>query len=200
MTMKNLAIVIIIVSTGALLAGCGGGSKNQEIKSDTSEVVVDCRKECTISLQVNKLDLPDGAVFKTDGEKFQVSSSEFRLINDSVAEFRLSNYPENEKNGQGLSENQIDIMFTLKAQHGKLLQPGEYKYMDFESDFFAKVNVVTAKGTIWFNWVSGMPKQGAVSIYQIDRNSICGSVKLNVEKPENRTIGIVKLNGNFFIE
>lgn len=182
----------LIVSVSWLLSSCGGKQKTNDSASSENE----CVKETSLSLFVDKKDLKDNITFITADSAFKIKDEGFVFVNDSTAEIKMKGVS---KLASG-ADNDVVIEISLFANNGKTLQAGIYKNMDFESDFFAKVSLITDAGTIWFNWASGMPDPGEVKINQIDRNSVCGSVHLNVEKPDNNSIGVVKLNGNFYIE
>ena len=190
----KIIILFLIVSVSLLLASCGGNQ--QAGSSDSNSAGNECVKETSLSLFVDKKGLNDNKAFATADSVFKINKQEFVFVNDSVAEIKLSGVL---KLASG-DDNDVVVEISLQAKNGNTLQAGIYKNMDFESDYFAKVNLKTSAGTIWFNWATGMPDPGAVKIHQIDRKSVCGSVHLNVDKPDNNSIGVVKLNGNFYIE
>lgn len=190
----KIIILFLIVSVSLLLASCGGNQ--QAGSSDSNSAGNECVKETSLSLFVDKKGLNDNKAFATADSVFKINKQEFVFVNDSVAEIKLSGVL---KLASG-DDNDVVVEISLQAKNGNTLQAGIYKNMDFKSDYFAKVNLKTSAGTIWFNWATGMPDPGAVKIHQIDRNSVCGSVHLNVDKPDNNSIGVVKLNGNFYIE
>lgn len=181
-----------VVSVSWMLTSCGGKPKTDDSTATENE----CVKETSMSLYVDKKGLKDDMSFITADSTFKINDQEFVFINDSSAEIKLKGVS---KLASG-ADNDVVVDVSLFAKNGKTLQAGIYRNMDFESDLFAKVSLKTGAGTIWFNWATGMPDPGAVKINQIDRSSVCGSVHLNVDKPDNNSIGVVKLNGNFFIE
>jgi len=190
----KIGILFLIVSVSFLLASCGGNQ--QAGSSDSNSAGNECVKETSLSLFVDKKELKDNTTFITADSVFKIIDQKFIFINDSLAEIKLSGVS---KLASGADKDVI-VEISLQAKNGKTLHAGIYKNMDFESDYFAKVNLKTDAGTIWFNWATGLPDPGAVKIHQIDRNSVCGSVHLNVDKPDNNSIGVVKLNGDFYIE
>ena len=189
-------ILFLMASAFLLLTSCGG--KNKAGSGDGSDNAADneCVKQTSLSLFVDKKDLKDNKTFITSDSMFKINSQEFVFVNDSMAEIQFSGVS---KLSSGAKSNVI-VEISLQANNGKTLHSGIYKNMDFKSDYFAKVNINTGSGTIWFNRVSGMPETGAVNIHQINSNSVCGSIHLNVDKPDNNSIGVVKLNGNFYVE
>lgn len=188
----NILYLFLIASVSLLLASCGGKQKTDDSAASQNE----CVKESSLSLFVDKKDLKDNKTFITVDSAFKINDEKFVFVNDSTAEIKVKGIS---KLASG-ADNDVVVEVSLFAKNGKTLQAGIYKNMDFESDLFSKVSLKTNAGTIWFNWATGMPDPGAVKINQIDRNSVCGSVQLNVDKPDNNSIGVVKLNGNFFIE
>ena len=138
--------------------------------------------------------MSDTLVFNSP--KFEVKNSQYDWINDSTATLKLSNYDPKDLVG-ARTENQIDINIELNARNGKKLEPGVYKYHDYESGFWSRVTMTTAYGTVWFNWTMGMDESGSVTLEYADKDNICGTLSLNNEKPEDPMIGIVRINGTF---
>lgn len=189
--------LFLIVSVLLLFASCGGKQRAGSSDADDSLAAKsECVKETSLTLFVDKIGLKDNKEFITGDSAFVINKQKFIFINDSVAEIYLDGIS---KLASG-AEDEVEIRISLFSKKGNKLHPGTYKNMDFDNDYFAKVSLQTEVGTIWFNWTTGMPDPGAVKIHQIDRNTVCGSVHLNVDKPDNNSIGIVKLNGNFYIE
>lgn len=187
----------LIVAVSFLLVSCGG--KNRSGSGETNDSATtenECVKETSLSLFVDKKDLKDNRAFVTADSMFRINKQQFVFTNDSSAEIQWTGISKMSSGAEG----EVVVHVGLYSKNGKTLRPGLYKNMDFDSDYFAKVNLETDAGTIWFNWATGLPDPGAVKIHQIDRSSVCGSVHLNVDKPDNNSIGVVKLNGNFYIE
>jgi len=197
--MKKIVRSILLVLL-LLFVACGSKQPDKtDERSTKSTNKKQCQRNCQISLDVHKEKLNNNETFEYTADDFQIRSVEYIMKSDSLADIRLSNYPKDSLSSP-IKGSRIDICISLRSQKGKKLQPGNYAYMDFEAGFFAKVNIVTSKGTIWFNWISGMPAQGSVEVFQIDDGSVCGEVNLSVDKADNASIGVVKLNGNFFAE
>jgi len=202
--MKKLALIAMIAGS-FIIASCGGGKEENNDNNNDSTQVVDevtaedvCVNENAMTVTVKDHELNDNTDFVFETANFEVKMDDYKYVNDSTAEFTLSNYSTEELVGDRLPE-QVDIFVELHAKNGKTLEPAIYPYQEWENDYWSKVNIITSEGTVWFNWVMGMPEQGDVVIDFIDEKNICGSFKLNVEKPENASIGIVRLNGTFNI-
>ncbi len=186
----------LLVFVMPLLFSCGGNKKPDSNENNTNETNQnECVKDTKISLFVSKAGLKDSKSFVTANNTFNVQKQQYVLINDSTAEIKINGITKL-KSG---ANNEVTIEIALYAKKGTKLNYGIYKNMDFDSNRFAKVSIKTDLGNIWFNWSSGMPDPGAVNIHQISSDMVCGSVNLNVEKPDNQSIGVVKLNGNFYI-
>jgi len=180
-----------------LLSACGNKKEENAAGSTESEKV--CSKNSHFRLEINKEKLNNNESFSFKTNDFEIQSVVYSMKSDSVADIRISNYSSEEFSGS-LNDEQIDICISLYSKNGKRLKPGLYRYLDFDADYYSKVNIVTSKGVIWFNWVSGMPVQGGVEVYQIDKVAACGVADLTVDKIDNKSIGVVKLSGNFFAE
>ncbi|MFH2095195.1 MAG: hypothetical protein ABIJ16_05800, partial [Bacteroidota bacterium] len=74
-----------------------------------------------------------------------VKQSSLTWQNDSMVEFRLSNYEQSELVGDR-KDDQVDIDVILNAKNGKKLEPGVYNYNDWEKDFWSKVTINTSRG------------------------------------------------------
>lgn len=198
--MKKLLFATGIASM-MVLASCGGKKDKEAENKDTVKVPTAkevCITENNISLTIKNYEYSMSGKFEFEAPKFEVKQSNYNYVNDSLAELKLSNYLQNELVGDRKDE-QIDIVCEFHSKKGQKLQPGTYKYNDYESPLWARVTMTTAKGTVWFNWSMGMPEQGSVKIDFIDKDNICGSFNLNVEAPETPSIGLVRLNGAFSV-
>ena len=201
--MKKLALFAMIFGS-LILASCGGGKEKNDSDNDTTQVVDKktaqdvCVNENKISVTVKDYEMIEGQDFVFEASNFEVKMSSYTYKNDSTAEFKMSNYTQEELVGDRLPE-QVDIFVELHAKNGKTLDAAVYPYQEWDNDYWSKVNIITSDGTVWFNWFSGMPEQGDVVIDFIDKDNVCGSFNLNVEKPDSPTIGTVRLNGTFSI-
>jgi hypothetical protein len=128
----------------------------------------------------------------------EVKQSSWTQLNDSTAEMKLMNYALGELVGDR-KDDQIDIVVTFTAKKGKKIGPGVYPYMKYESDLVSKVNVITSRGTVWFNWLASMPDQGYVVLDYAADNKACGNFALAVENAKSEMVGTVRLNGTFRI-
>lgn len=203
MEIKKIALMVITILP-FILYSCGGGQKNIENYTDSTQVdaenstQMDCVNENKISLTIKGHQINDKTDFVFETSDFKVKTSSFTYKNDTTAIIKLSNYAQEDVAGNRTAD-QIDINVELHAKNGNVLKATSYPYQKWHNDFWSKVYIMTNEGSVWFNWVSGMPHQGDVNIRFIDKNNICGTFNLNVEKPENSTIGIVRLNGTFSI-
>ncbi len=192
--MKKQTIILMLLGAFAL-ASCGGSSnKNNGSTEEDQKPVCEVSNEIAITVQDYYYSMKDTLVFTTP--KFEVKNSEFQWINDSTVSLKLSNYEPKDLQGER-SESQIDLNIELRARKGKKLEPGYYGYHDYESGMSSSVTLTTAYGTVWFNWFSGMPDQGGITVEHVSKDAVCGKLALNVEKPDSPTIGIVRVNGTF---
>jgi hypothetical protein len=127
---------------------------------------------------------------------FEVKQSSFTMTTDSTATIKLSNYAPADLVGDRKDE-QVDIMVDLRARKGKKILDGGVYENGGSGDLYAATTFATSKGTVWFNWLAGMPEVGTVKINFVDESHICGTFTLASEKPDNDMIGTVRLNGNF---
>lgn len=197
--MKNILRFSCLLMLVTMIS-CGSKQSDNNAESLTAGgSEKECQRDSHFSLEVNKEKLNNNETFRFSAKDFQIRSVEYIMKSDSLADIRISNYPEDSLTGIH-KDDQIDICISLRSKNGKKLKPGFYRYMDFKAGYYAKVNIETSKGIIWFNWVSGMPEQGGVEVFQVDESSVCGAVDLAVDKADNASIGVVKLKGNFFFE
>jgi hypothetical protein len=173
--MKRKYLLLGLVLTFVLFACNSSKNETQEEK----EVI--CGVENSIAISV---------------PEFNVVNSDYKWINDSTITLKLSNYDPMKLVGARTQE-QMDINIEINARKDEKLEPGYYGYHEYETGKWSRVTLNTAYGTVWFNWISGMPKQGGVTIEYIGEDAICGTINLNNEKPENDMIGIVRVNGTF---
>lgn len=203
--MKKSLIYLAFAGMSVFAVSCGNEA-NEEAKEgsetgETTQQVVEeevlptfeetCQSATDVFLQVEGYEYGLSEAFTYNG-KFDVKRSQYVVLNDSTAELKMYNYDLGEDTG-----NNLEIYVKLNAKNGNVLNAENYAYQDWESNYWSKVNIISPKGTVWFNWVSGMPEQGTVKIDFVDADHVCGNFMLEVNKPENNTIGHVVLNGSF---
>ncbi|MDD2635706.1 MAG: hypothetical protein PHW82_09435 [Bacteroidales bacterium] len=188
--MKRKYLLLSLVSIFVLFA-CNGPKK--EIQEE-KEVICGVENSIAVSVQDYYYSMSDTLVYNEP--EFDVVNSEYNWINDSTITLKLSNYDPKTIVGSR-TEDQMDINIEINARKGEKLEPGYYGYHDYETGKWSRVTLNTVYGTVWFNWVSGMPKAGGLTIEYVGEDDICGTLSLNNEKPENDMIGIVRVNGTF---
>lgn len=190
------------VSVALFLAACGGNKSEKDGSTDSANTEKSAKDVCTnetaISMTIQGYEAVKDSALDISYPMFEVQASTYDMKSDSLAEFKLMNYKQEELVGKR-QPGQIDILVELHSKKGKLLEPGVYDYHDFKAEYFSMVKIITFQGAVWFNWSVGMPKTGGVTIDFIDKNNVCGSFNLNVEAPNNKNMGIVRLNGPFSI-
>ncbi len=184
-------VFFTLATISLLVFSCG-----QATKTDEKNVESYCDMENDFYLTIRDYYHSMSDTLVVDNYKFEVKQSKFDWINDSTVSLKLKNYTSDEFIGQH-QENQFDVIIEINARKGKKLTEGFYAYHDYESGLWSRVTIITVYGSVWFNWLFGMPKQGGVNIEHISKDAICGTLNLNVEDPSNSIIGIVKLNGDF---
>ncbi len=189
---KSLFVIGILVSFA--LISCNGNSKKDENKDKKEEVFCEVENDISIRLKNYMYQMSDTLELNID--KFEVKSSEYTWINDSTISLKLLNYDKSEMLAER-TEDQIDILVEIGTRDGKKLEEAYYGYHEYESGRWAGVKLITAYGSVYFNWVAGMPETGGVTIEHIGKDDICGTFSLNTEKPDDPVMGIVKLNGTF---
>lgn len=205
--MKKYFIYLTLAIPLIGMVSCGGAEETSTSEDgeasteETTEEVVEeevqptfeeiCTAATDIFLQVEDYEYGLTEAFTYNGT-FEAKRTQWTVLTDSTAELKIYNYDLGEDTG-----NNLEIFVALNAKNGNLLSPAQYPYQDWENDFWAKVNVIAPQGTVWFNWVSGMPDQGTVQIDYVDKDHVCGQFILEVNQPDNNTIGHVVLNGAF---
>lgn len=205
--MKKHIIYLLLFSCTFGMIGCGnteeestkeeGETTEESTEEETAQETLTptfediCTAETDVFLQVENYEYGLSEPFTYNGQ-FDVKRTQWTVLTDSTAELKLYNYELGEDTG-----NNLDLYVMLNAKNGNNLAAEMYPYQDWENDYWAKVNVISDKGTIWFNWVSGMPDQGNVQIEFLDKDHICGNFMLEVNAPDNTTVGHVVLNGSF---
>jgi hypothetical protein len=196
-TMRNLCLIAAaILMSSILMISCGTESKSKHDDEDKTPQA-NCQGENEIAVFVSNYEYGMSVEdFVFDVPRFEVKQVEYKYENDSNASVKLMNYAEEEIE-QGRLDSYVDINIDIRAKDGAKLGAGEYKYNDYDSSLWSRVTLRTSAGIVWFNWVMGMPHQGYVQIKHICPDEVCGTLNLNVEKPEDEHIGIVKVNGTF---
>ena len=190
--MKKNVLLLVIACVFALVS-CGGASdekKTEEVVKPVCEV----ENSFSVTIQDYHYAMSDTLVF--DAPNFEVKASEYTWLDDSTLSVKLSNYTIEEVLGYQ-EPAQLDISFILSARQGKKLDAGYYGYNDYPSGQYCQVSLHTAYGEVWFNRLPEMPEEGGITIEYLSEDDICGTFALNVEKPDDEYIGIVKLNGTF---
>ncbi|OFY34858.1 MAG: hypothetical protein A2W91_04405 [Bacteroidetes bacterium GWF2_38_335] len=204
---KNMKKVLFYSAIIALAIFTACGDKKEDKKggetkdtTKTEEVVDLCTYENAITMVVKGYKYQMKGDVNIEIAKFEAKQSIVTTLNDSTIEVKMSNYTQEELVNKQNDAEQIDILVTFRAKNGKKIEAGVYKYNDYQSDIYASANIIViGKGTVWFNWVMGMPEQGTITIEQITDEKICGNFNLNVDDPKSDQIGTVRLNGKFSV-
>ncbi len=189
---KNLLLIAVAVAFA--LVSCGGSTEEKKTDEEVQEPVCEIENSIAVTVQDYYYSMSDTLIFNSSD--FEVKASEYNWINDSTVSLKLSNYETKDLVG-ARSADQVDINIEINARNGEKLEEGYYGYHTYDAGKWSRVTLTTAYGTVWFNWVMGMPEQGGVTIEHIEKDAICGTLALNNEKPENEMIGIVRINGTF---
>ncbi len=182
---KIIPPFLLVALTAIFVSSCGGESTIPESESP-------CLGENKVFFQVEKYGSQFDSNYVFNGD-FKVERTELTHLNDSTAEINFYNYAQ----GAANSENNLQIKVELHSKNGKKIEPGIYPYMGYSGDIWSMTTIISSKGTIYFNWVSGMPEQGHVEIKHIDKEVACGKFLLSVNKPDRSTIGHVELKGEW---
>ncbi|PLX06337.1 MAG: hypothetical protein C0596_17865 [Marinilabiliales bacterium] len=188
-------LLLIGLATVFALASCGGASEEKTTDEEQDKAPV-CEVENGISVTVQDYMYSMSDTLVLNMAEFEVKTSDYKCINDSTVSLKLSNYEVADLVGARTPE-QVDINIEINARNGEKLEGGYYGYHAYDTGKWSRVTLTTAYGTVWFNWVSGMPEQGGVTIEYVGEDAICGTLELNNEKPDNDMIGIVRVNGTF---
>lgn len=203
---KYILLPALLFASILFTTSCGDGEANDNdstirdtvaIKEEPRSGYTDaCAGPSNISVTIKNYgyDMSGDYAFETDN--FEVKQSNIEWTSDSNAIITLKNYAAGELVGDR-KDNQVDIVIQLYARHGKDIGPATYKHSATEMDYSSFTTMTTSKGKVYFNWVLGMDEQGSVKIDYIEADRACGSFNLAVEKPGNRQIGVVRLNGAF---
>lgn len=199
--MKKI-ILLTGLAAALVLSSCGGSKKTDENTGDSTTVKTEkgakdiCTYENKISLTIKDYKKGTKKDFQYETANFEVIQSSWKYKNDSTAELKLSNYKQEELTGDR-KDDQVDIIVKFRARKGEKLKGGVYPYNEYSENHDCGVTMMTSTGEVWFNWSAGMPEQGDVTVDFIDKDNVCGSFALNVEKPTADWIGTVRLNGTF---
>ncbi|MDD4148978.1 MAG: hypothetical protein PHE33_03005 [Bacteroidales bacterium] len=191
--MKKNFLLLGLIAVIALFS-CNGSKSDKNENKEEKQTICDVENAIAVNVQDYYYSMSDTLVYSTPD--FQIVNSDYKWINDSTISLKLSNY--DPKTIVGVrTEEQMDLNIEINARKGEKLEPGYYGYHDYASGKWSRVTLATAYGTVWFNWVDGIPRPGGVTIEYIGEDAICGTLELNNEAPENDMIGIVRINGTF---
>ena len=192
--MKKSILPFWLLSAAAiLLSSCGGGEDATNGEEAVEEAPCSDKNEVFFQVEHYGYQFDTNYVFNGD---FKVERTEMTHINDSTAELNLYNYAQ----GAADSENNFQIKVALHSKNGKKIEPAVYAYTDYSSDYWCMTTIISSKGTVYFNWLSGMPKQGHVEVKYIDKEVACGKFSLSVNKPDRSMIGHVELKGDWSVK
>lgn len=190
-------------------ASCGGDSTEPvttDSNTDTTKAELPagpdfetvCATETNLSVSVQDYYFGgEGKVFNYTPAAFNITSSSWKMVNDSIGTINLSNFTDEEATA-GMKDEHATIKIEFATRKGNKFSPGTYKDGNFEP-FAATTTIITNKGTTYFNWVSGMPEVGAVTINFVDAEHICGEINLSSDDKTVKYIGTVKVSGTFKI-
>lgn len=200
--MKRKSLLLVGLGCAVtVLPSCGGSGEEASSENDSTQVeIVEelpgfediCTDENSVFFEVENYESGMSGPLTYNGS-FDIVRSEWIMLNDSTAELKMYNY----ELGAPDTLTNFQIYVKFNAKNGELLQEGVYAYQDYDQNLWSKVNVITPQGTVWFNWVMGMPDQGSVKLNYFSDEQACGEFSLEVNKPENTTIGHVVLKGNW---
>lgn len=202
MTTKTFASLCAAVLLSASVVSCGSKTSadtkevaSTEVKS--GDYAGSCTKDTKISVFISdyKYQTKEKETIKYDAANFEVKQSTWRMLNDSTAELSLLNYT-NDERAVGRTDKQVEIKAKFGGKKGNKIGKGTYGYMAYKTGLYSQVTINMLKGKVWFNGSD----QGNVIIDYCDKDHVCGSFDLMVDKPDNPTIGTVKLSGNFKVE
>lgn len=189
----------------AMLFSCSTEVKTDEKKKDEpkkEEVKVEekvdgfpelCNYETDIYLKVKDYKYGmEKDPLEFDG-KFNVVRAEWTKKNDSTAHLKLYNFD------LGAPDTDTNLQISVKylSRNGAKLPAGAYDYSASDKDISSSARIISSKGTVYFNWVMGMPEQGFSKLNFNDESQACGAFDYEVNKPESETIGHVVLKGNW---
>ncbi len=201
MMFNRKSILLIHVAFAAVfiaMTSCGGGKKPNSKNNDTVSVASLCAGESSLMFEIHmEQSQRRNAVHRLYG-KLDIARSEFKFLGDTLLRIVLTDSSAISSD-HTLPDQSVLIHIDLVAQQGKKLKAGVYPYMKFGESHYCRVSISVARSVFWFNWVSGMPEPGFVNLDYLSGNQVCGKVDLNVNKPDNRNIGTLRLKGNFTV-
>lgn len=189
---------LLLLAAAPFFTACGGGEESDDSEGTDSTATAETgptfEEECTVDndifFQVEGYGYQFDSTFTYNG-KIAANRTEWTVKNDSTASLNIYNYDL----GAADSATNFQILVEFHSKNGEKLQPGVYGYNDYDSNLWAKVNIISPLGTVWFNWVSGMPDQGHVELNYHNEDNACGEFSLEVNKPGKTNIGKVILKG-----
>lgn len=220
--MKKTYQFLTWISIALFFIQCGGGTKDgnstdttkqENTKSEEKESVDKdkgeaCKDEQNINFKVSAYKYEMKGDFTFDG-KFEVKKSWYVLGEGSYTEngktdkvekmtIYLANYDNAEKD-EPSKDGEMKIETILYARATKLVA-GAYEHSGSGVPLYSSSKILTNKGSVYFNWIVGMEKQGTVNVKGMDGKAVCGEYNLKVDKADNDMIGTVVLNGSFYAE
>jgi hypothetical protein len=125
--------------------------------------------------------------------KFNAKRTEWTKLTDSTAQLKMYNFDL----GAPEADSNLQISVKFYSRKGKKLPAGVYAYGSSDKETSTAARIISSKGTVYFNWVMGMPDQGFAKLNFSDDNQACGTFDYEVNKPESGTVGNVVLKGNW---
>lgn len=125
--------------------------------------------------------------------KFNIKRTEWTKKNDSSAVLKMYNFDL----GAPEADTNLQIAVKFYSRKGKLLPAGVYEYGASDKETSSSATIISPKGTVYFNWVMGMPEQGFGKLNFCDDNQACGEFDYEVNKPESGMVGNVVLKGKW---
>ena len=206
--MKKIILLPAVLLAAFAISSCGSDGQSPADDSEKKDSVnVEapkasfaemCKEGNSITMTIKGYKYGMTGDFAYETSNFEVKQSSFHMLNDSTAEMKLSNYAAADLVGDR-KDDQVDIVAEFHTQKGKKFDGTTFTYMDYANNASCSITMTTSKGTVYFNWVDGMPDQGGATINFAEDGKACGKFNLNVEAPGNEQIGTVRLNGAFKI-
>lgn len=190
--MKKIIFPFLLIGGIFTFYSCGGDAGEETTEEGTENP---CSGKNNVFFQVERYGYQFDSTYVFNGD-FKVARSEWVLTNDSTATLNLYNF----ENGAASSDNNLTINVEFHSKNGKKIEPGIYPYMEYSADYWSRATINSPKGTIYFNWFAGMPKQGHVELKYADKDVACGKFSLSVDKQDRTTVGHVVLNGDWSVE
>lgn len=200
--LMGLSLVFFSCGNNGDKTGNDSGSKDSQPKAEEPEKAEFediCKDQNAISITIKDYKYSMKGKYEFETANYEVKQSSWSMSSDSTASLTLKNYTQEELVGDR-KDKQVDIIVEFRSRNGKKIGEGDYIYNDSQKDFSSSVQMLTSKGTVYFNWVMGMPEQGSVKLRYAGSDGVCGTFALASEKPESDMIGTVRLNGNFMVK